>query len=143
MTYSLQDRIAKLRKLEAKATPGPWTNEALSTHIGQIPEILTEETSDGDYPNLINCELIAALRNDALAIIDELRAEKLREQGARGGGGFRRVECEDCAAFDQEDNSCRRYPPKYMLSVQGGVWPGVHGEDWCYEGIRKEGHEQS
>lgn len=87
--------IARLRELLAKATPGPWGVERTDkdnwigpmrrSGDGKVAEIVCDTDRNGLYPEYLqrndaNADLIAALRNAAPALLDEL--ERLRKDSA-------------------------------------------------------------
>lgn len=63
----LKERIAKLKELEAKATSGEWQ--------GDLENCLTTKEQHVYFNNACDAKLTAYLRNNALAIIEELEAE--------------------------------------------------------------------
>lgn len=78
--------IARLRELLAKATPGPWDTHDMegsnNTRLFYVGYYIGS-IGNSDAPkvqNEIDADLIAALRNDAPALLDEL--ERLRDDCA-------------------------------------------------------------
>lgn len=112
---TLAERIAKLKELEEKATPGEWrpgrpdarsfdgvTGEEFKNvysdddrggeHLGQrIPFVVA--IGKGDPTE--NAELIAYLRNNALSIIEELVAENEKLEADLDDANIRFTEYRD------------------------------------------------
>jgi hypothetical protein len=75
----MKDTIARLRELEAAATPGPWTTyhdwEAYGIRAGLQTTVLQQTAYYPSAPGWEDTQLIAEMRNALPALLDRL--EKL------------------------------------------------------------------
>lgn len=83
------EELAHAEQVCAAATPEPWTVDAICEQegtedvIAMVHEILTMDTSDGDFPNKRDCDFIALARTlmPRLLARERERVEQ-RETGA-------------------------------------------------------------
>ena len=62
-------KISELRRLEANATPGPWTNAGFEIEVSS-GGLVDFENEIGSYKNRSDASFSAVVRNDLLQLLD-------------------------------------------------------------------------